>query len=135
MRSETEYRHIIRREYRPRLNELIQLVKDLMADVKGKVKKKEPLLVIDGMDRASVQATEKLFTEDGESLALVDNVTMLLTVPISLIHSVKSAVVVNTVGKMHVLENIRLQNIDKKRDKTTTNNWELMKQAVLRRME
>ncbi|MCP5102289.1 MAG: hypothetical protein GY950_02870 [bacterium] len=135
MRSETESRHIIRREYRPRLNELVQLVKDLMADVKGKVKGKEPLLVIDGMDRASVQSTEKLFTEDGESLALVDNVTMLLTVPISLIHSVKSAVVVNTVGKMHVLENIRLQNIDKKRDKTTANNWELMKQAVLRRME
>ena len=117
------------------MNELIELVKDLMADVKAKFKKKEILIIIDGLDRTSVQAAEKLFAEDGQIIALIDNVTMLLTVPISIIHSVKSPIVENAIGKMHVLKNIRLLNQDKKKDEKTEKNWKLMKDAVLRRLE
>ncbi|MCP5054463.1 MAG: hypothetical protein GY940_45265, partial [bacterium] len=135
MQGDVESRKLVRKEYRPRLNELIDLVKDLVEDLKSKMKGKEPLLVFDGLDRASVQASEKFFVEDGQSLALVDTVTMLLTVPISLIHSVKSAAVSATIGKMHVLKNIRLLNKDKKRDNATRKNWKLMKEAVLKRME
>lgn len=135
MRGEAESRKLVRKEYRPRMNELIELVKDLMADVKTKFKKKEILIIIDGLDRTSVQAAEKLFAEDGQIIALIDNVTMLLTVPISIIHSVKSPIVENAIGKMHVLKNIRLLNQDKKKDEKTEKNWELMKDAILRRLE
>lgn len=135
MRGEAESRKLVRKEYRPRMNELIELVKDLMADVKAKFKKKEILIIIDGLDRTSVQAAEKLFAEDGQIIALIDNVTMLLTVPISIIHSVKSPIVENAIGKMHVLKNIRLLNQDKKKDEKTEKNWELMKSAILRRLE
>jgi len=135
MRGEAESRKRVRKEYRPRLNELIELVKDLMTDVKSKFKRNEILVIIDGLDRTSVQAAEKLFAEDGQIFALIDNVTMLLTVPISIIHSVKSPIVENAIGKIHVLKNIRLLTLDKKRDEKTERNWELMKKAVLRRLE
>jgi hypothetical protein len=135
MKGEAESRRIVREEYRPRLKELIELVKDLTADVKSSLKEKEPLIIIDGLDRASVRATEKLFAEDGQIIAMIDNATMLLTVPISLIHSVKSPVAESSIGRMHVLKNIRLLTQDKKRDRETEKNWEIMKQAVLKRLE
>ncbi len=135
MRGEAESRKLVRQEYRPRLNELINLLKDLLTDIKSKLKGKEPLILIDGLDRVSVKAAEKLFAEDGQSIAMLDNATMLLTVPISLIHSVKSAIVETTIGKMHVLKNIRLYTQDKKKDEEAEKNWELMKQAIYRRVE
>lgn len=135
MRGEAESRKLVRQEYRPRLNELIDLLKDLLTDIKPKLKGKEPLILIDGLDRVSVKSAEKLFAEDGQSIAMLDNATMLLTVPISLIHSVKSAIVEATIGKMHVLKNIRLYTQDKKKDEEAEKNWELMKQAIYRRVE
>ncbi|NIM16658.1 MAG: hypothetical protein GTO45_32130 [Candidatus Aminicenantes bacterium] len=135
MKGEAESRRIVRDEYRPRLKELIELVKDLTADVKCNLTEKEPLLIIDGLDRVSVKPAEKLFAEDGQNFAMIDNASMLLTVPISLIHSVKSPVAESSIGKMHVLKNIRLLTQDKKRDRETEKNWEIMKQAVLKRLE
>lgn len=135
MRGEAESRKLVRQEYRPRLNELIDLVKDLLSDIMPKLKQKKPIIIIDGLDRTSVSASEKLFAEDGQSIALLDNATMLLTVPISLIHSVKSAVVESTIGKMHVLKNIRLFTQEKKKDSETEKNWDLMRKAIHQRME
>ena len=135
MRGEAVSRKLVRDEYRPRLNELIDLVKDLITDIKSKLKGKEPLIIIDGLDRTSVNAAEKLFAEDGQSISLLDNVTMLLTVPISLIHSVKSSTIEATIGKMHVLKNMRLLNKNKKRDKKAGENWEIMEKAIRQRME
>lgn len=135
MKGEAESRRIVREEYRPRLKELIELVKDLTADVKSSLKEKEPLIIIDGLDRASVRATEKLFAEDGQIIAMIDNATMLLTVPISLIHSVKSPVVESAIGKMHVLKNIRLLTQDKKEDQETRKNKQLMRNAILKRLK
>jgi hypothetical protein len=135
MKGEAESRKIVREEYRPRLKELIELVKDLTADVKSSLKEKEPLIIIDGLDRVSVKPAEKLFTEDGQNFAMIDNASMLLTVPISLIHSVKSPIAESSIGRMHVLKNIRLLTQDKKRDRETEKNWEIMKQAVLKRLE
>lgn len=135
MRGQTEARELVRKEYRPRLSELIDLIRNLLTDVKSKLKGKEPLIIIDGLDRTPVKPAEKLFAEDGQSFALIDNATMLLTVPISIIHSVKAPVVENAVGKIHVLKNIRLRTRDKKIDEESQNNRELMKQAILRRLE
>ncbi|MCX6583370.1 MAG: hypothetical protein NT166_24600 [Candidatus Aminicenantes bacterium] len=135
MRGDVDSRQIVRNEYRPRMNELTGLVKNLVMDIKSKLKGKEPLIVVDGLDRAAVNAAEKLFAEDGQNLALLDNATMLLTVPISLIHSVKASVVEATVGRMHVLKNLRLRTVDKTQDEDTERNCKLMKEAVLRRMD
>jgi len=135
MRGNAESRETVRKVYRPRLNELTSLVKNLVMDIKSKLKGKDLLIIVDGMDRAAVNAAEKLFAEDGQNLALIDNATMLLTVPISLIHSVKAAVVEATVGRMHVLKNLRLRTVDKTKDEDTERNCKLMKEAVLRRMD
>ena len=135
MRGDVESRKIVREEYRPRINELTGLVKKLVRDIESKLKRKELLIIVDGLDRASVNAAEKLFTEDGQNFALIDNVTMLLTVPISLIHSVKASVVEATVGRMHVLKNLRLRTLENAQDDDTNYNCKLMKEAVLRRMD
>jgi len=135
IKGDSESREIIRTEYRPRMNELIELVKNLLIDIKPHLKGKEPLIIVDGLDRAAVGPAEKLFAEDGQNIALIDNATMLLTVPISLIHSVKASVVVSTVGKMYVLKNLRIRTIEKEEDDETSINRESMRQAVLRRME
>jgi len=135
MQTNTESRLLIRQEYRPRLTELITLVKDLLKSIKPGLGEKEPLLVIDGLDRTSVQASRKLFVEDGPSIALLDDVTMLLTVPISLIHSVESPIVEAVIGKMYVLKNIRLCTSTGGDDKETGKNRELMKEAIRHRLE
>ncbi|HLP44470.1 MAG TPA: hypothetical protein VK469_00895 [Candidatus Kapabacteria bacterium] len=135
MRGDVDSRHTVRNEYRPRINELTGLVKNLVMDIKPKLEGKEPLIIVDGLDRAAVVAAEKLFADDAQNLALIDNVSMLLTVPISLIHSVKSAMVENTVGKMHVLKNILIRTSNKTKTDETERNREAMKNAVLRRME
>jgi hypothetical protein len=135
MKGQLESRRMVRDEYRPRLNELIDLVKLLLTDLKTKLKGKEPLIVIDGLDRTSLKAAEKLFVEDGQNVAMIDSASMLLTVPISIIHSVKSAVVKANLGKIWVLKNLRLRTRDNKKDEIAKKNWNLMKQTILRRME
>jgi hypothetical protein len=135
MRGNAESRETVRDEYRPRLNELTALLKSLVMDINSKLKGRDLLFVVDGMDRAAVRAAERLFAEDGQNFALLDNATMLLTVPISLIHSVKASVVEATVGRMHVLKNLRLRTVDKAQDEDTERNCKLMKEAVLRRMD
>lgn len=135
MRGNAESRETVRKIYRPRLNELTGLVKNLVMDITPKLKGKEMLIIIDGLDRASVKGAEKLFAEDGQNFALINNTTMLLTVPISLIHSVKASVVEATVGRMHVLKNLRLRTLENAQDDDTDSNCKLMKEAVLRRMD
>jgi hypothetical protein len=136
MRADRESRETVRTEYRPRMSELVHIVKNLLTDIKSKIKgKKELLILVDGLDRVAVKPAEKLFAEDGQHIALIDNVHMLLTVPISLIHSVKSAVVESTVGKMHVLKNLRLITSTKTTTAETEKNRATMKDVVLKRME
>lgn len=135
MRGNAESRETVRKVYRPRLNELNGLVKNLVMDINSKWKEKDLLIIVDGLDRAAVNPAEKLFAEDGQNFALIDNATMLLTVPISLIHSVKASMVEASVGRMHVLKNLRLRTINKDQDQETESNCALMKEAILRRMD
>ena len=55
MRGQAESRKLVRDEYRPRLDELIALVKTLLTDIKSKLKQKEPLIIIDGLDGSDDQ--------------------------------------------------------------------------------
>ncbi len=136
MKALAEYRKMVRKEYRPRLTELVELIKSLLVDLKAKLKTREPLVVIDGLDRiSSVKTAEKLFVEDGQNIAMLDNASMLLTVPISVIHSVKSAQVESNIGKIWVLKNLRLKDYNNQADDIAKENWRLMKQAVLKRLD
>lgn len=135
MRGQSDSRRMVREEYRPRLGELIDLVKSLLADLKSNLEGKEPFIIIDGLDRTSVGSAEKLFVDDGQNIALLDNATMLLTVPISIINSAKSPLVEANIGKIWVLKNLRLMTQNNKKDETAERNWNLMKQVILKRVE
>lgn len=135
MQGQRESRELVRTEFRPRLNELIELLNRLLAGIKSKARPANMLIIIDGLDRVPLKVAEKLFVEDGQNIALVTNASMLLTIPISIIHSVKSAPVESVIGPIRPLRNIRLLNRKGKRDKQTTKNWELMRQLVLHRLE
>jgi hypothetical protein len=132
VKSQSDSRDTIRKEYRPRLTELIDLIKQLVQSLENRLKDKKFLVVIDGPDRVPFKLAEKLFLEDGPNIALIDNATMLLTVPISVIHSVKAPLIESTIGKIVTLKNIQLWNIKKEKEE---GNWDLMKEVVKRRLD
>ena len=134
IKAEYDTRKIVRETYRPRLNELIQLLNDLCLQLTAGNETQTPLLVIDGLDRVSVEKAQKLFVTDGHNFSLIHNASMLLTIPISLIHSAYSSTIKNTIGPIVVFKNLKLRTRDGQQSEETVANRETLKEFIFRRI-
>lgn len=134
LKVQTEYRHTVRKTFRPRINNLVNILDDLLSTMLAFGDGKMPLLVLDGLDRMSVPSAQLLFAHDSQTLALIHNASILLTVPISVIHSPISAQVQIQLGDIHVFKNLRLLDRTGKEDKTSSMNRVYLRNFVLQRI-
>jgi len=104
IKGQHEFRKIIRETYRPRLTELVDLVNDLFIDISEKNRSHDILLIADGLDRAPIGPARKLYAEDGHHLSKIRNASLLLTVPIPLIHSTSAALIQGELGPITTLK-------------------------------
>ena len=136
LKTDAQFRKVIREEYRPRLNELIQLLDDLLLEVTAYYETRIPLIVIDGLDLVSEEKAQKLFTADATYIAQIKNAGMLLTLPISVIHSTAATHVAKVFGQAPIsFKNLRLTDQDGKVDPKAETNRQTMRDFVLRRMD
>lgn len=139
MKGQVESREIVRESYRPRLDELTDLLNRFVLEIRTQKEHKPVLLIIDGLDRVrSPEKAKKLFVKDIQSLISLHDLSMLLTLPVSIIHSpyaenVKGAL--GNMGTIQVLKNLRLRTKTGGGDDESRRNIAIMKQAVLNRME
>jgi len=133
IRGQHEFRKIVRETYRPRLTELVDLVNDLLIDISGK--NHDILLIVDGLDRTPLKPARKLYAEDGHHLSKIRNASLLLTVPIPLIHSTSAAMIQSEVGPITTLKNIRLQTRTRQDDEKTEAHRKILTDAVYKRIE
>jgi hypothetical protein len=134
MVGQHESRETVRRTYRPRLSELTDLINELLVHLRVEGKLNPALLVIDGLDRTPVKQAPKLFVSDGQNVSLIREASMLLTVPISIIHSTDSALLESNMGPVKTLKNIRLRSKTNQEDDLTFKNRNIMEGAVLKRL-
>ncbi|MGR3177506.1 MAG: hypothetical protein ACUZ8E_05580 [Candidatus Anammoxibacter sp.] len=132
MSAQHDSRKIVREEYRPRLTEIIDLIHDLIIHIGNDPKIKPILIIIDGLDRVPLSVAKKLFVEDGQNIAMIKHASMLITVPISIIHSIESALVAGIIGNIKPLANIHIKSKDDKPDET---NMKILNDCVLNRMD
>lgn len=132
MAGQHDSRQIVRDEFRPKLTEIITLIDDLIIDICGKMKSKPIFIIIDGLDRAPLEVATKLFLNDGQNIAMIRKASMLLTVPISIIHSMKATLIEGIIGTMRPLANIRLTT--KKGDFDEINH-NMLRDCVLNRLD
>ncbi len=132
MKAQHESRVITREKYRPRLTEIVELIQDLIVTINSSKAQSPVLIIIDGLDRVPFDVAEKLFVDDGQNIAMIKNSSMLLTVPISIIHSIKSAQIKNIIGTIRPLTNIMLKTKD---GDICNENIDRLKKCVLNRMD
>jgi len=135
VKGQAEVREILRTYYRPRIEDLIRCLNDLLLEISAKEETKSALIMIDGLDRVSVDKARKLFVADSQNLAMIQNASMLLTVPISIIHSPDSSLVEGTLGKIMVFKNLRLKTREGQQDEGAKKNCEVMRDFILKRMD
>lgn len=136
IKAEYDFRNTIRETYRPRLNELIILINDLLQVLTELFNsERTPMIIVDGLDRMSVKKARKLFVEDGQNIALIKNASMLLTIPISLIHTNDHGLIEGTIGPITVFKNLSLKTRKGQEDEETVRNKNILKDFVSRRME
>ncbi|MBL0701137.1 MAG: hypothetical protein JJV92_09675, partial [Desulfosarcina sp.] len=135
MSGQYESRKIVRDTYRPRLSELFDLINALLININTADQQKNALVIIDGLDRVPFKQAKRLFVEDGQNLAMIREASILMTVPISIIHSPDSALLENIIGPIRTLKNIRLNAKNGGQDGTTKKNREIMKRVVCSRLE
>ncbi len=135
IKTQLEYRHSVRQTFRPRLNDLIDLLDDLYSVLLNSPGSKLPLMVIDGLDRMGVPSAQQLFAHDSQILAQIRNASILLTVPISVIHSPVSAQIQLQLGDIHVFKNLRLHNRTGDVDQAANKNRQYLRNFVLLRID
>ncbi|MDM8539557.1 hypothetical protein QUF90_00580 [Desulfococcaceae bacterium HSG9] len=136
IRGQHEFRKLVRKTYRPRLTELVDFVDDLLIDIKEKNSSQEDILLIaDGLDRAPIEQARKLYAEDGHHLSKIRNASLLLTVPISLIHSTSAVVIQGELGQITTLKNVRIKTRTRQVDEKTEKNINILEEAVRKRIE
>ena len=136
IKAQSDYRETVRTTFRPELNQLVELLDDLLLTLcLNDPHKRKPLIVLDGLDRMSFESSLKLYVQDASTLALIRQASLLLTVPISIIHSPDSAMVSNHLGKIHVFKNLRLQTREGGLDDDARDNHKLLVEFVHKRLE
>jgi len=135
MFGQYESRKIVRDTYRPRLSELFDLINALLININTSAQQKDSLIIIDGLDRIPFKQAKKLFVEEGQNLAMIREASILMTVPISIIHSTASALLENIIGPIKSLKNIRLKAKDGSQDSISDKNQKIMKRVVCSRLK
>jgi DNA polymerase III delta prime subunit len=135
IRGQHEFREIVRETYRPRLTELTDLVNDLLIDISEKNRPHDILLIVDGLDRTPLKPARKLYAEDGHHLSKIRNASLLLTVPIPLIHSTSAALIQGELGPITTLKNVRIKTRTRQVDEKTKTNIAILEDAVRKRIE
>ncbi|MEW6608291.1 MAG: hypothetical protein AB1414_12755 [bacterium] len=134
VRLQSETRKQIREFYRVKVTDLRNLVNDIILNIKLSITPRDILLIIDDLDKTGPTQAEKLFFEEGNIIGDI-KCSALLTIPISMIYSPKSAVIVSKIGRQKVLRNLRLKDRDGKEDEKTAKHRETLRQLVFKRME
>ncbi|MDJ0839440.1 MAG: hypothetical protein QNK37_23170 [Acidobacteriota bacterium] len=135
LRADAQFRKVIREEYRPRLDEITRILDDILLTLTAHHDERIPLIVIDGMDQMSVEKAAKLFSSDAPYVGLIKNASMLLTVPISVIHSPVAALAQKVFGAINTFKNIRLTDQFGEIDEEALANRQILRGFVLKRMD
>lgn len=136
VKAESAYRSLIRETFQPKIAELTDLLDKLVMEIHNQDKGDRPVLfVVDGLDRMLVPVARKFFIEDGPILGNVRACSMLLTVPISIIHSPEAAEIQATLGPLQVFPNLALRERNGEPSDKTRENRERLRQIVHTRMD
>ncbi|MDJ0836464.1 MAG: hypothetical protein QNK37_08090 [Acidobacteriota bacterium] len=71
VRAQAEVRETLREYYRPRLEELVRCLDDLILEIAATDEERTALLLIDGLDRTSVEKARTLFVSNSHFLAMI----------------------------------------------------------------
>ncbi len=134
MRLQSETRKQVRESYRFKITDLRNLVNDIIFNIKPSIKPRDILLIVDDLDKVRPQQAEKLFFEEGSTIGDI-KCSALLTLPISMIYSPKSAVIVSKIGRQKVLRNLRLKDKAGKEDEKAARHRNILRQLVFNRMD
>ncbi|MFH1098023.1 MAG: P-loop NTPase fold protein [Candidatus Desantisbacteria bacterium] len=136
MQLESETRKKTREEYNPKITELQKLINDIIRTIKVSLKPPQfdILLIVDDMDKIRPEQAEKLFSEEGSVIGGIQ-CSALLTLPISMIYSPKSGIIVSKIGQQKVLRNLRLKDKHGNEDESTKEHKDILRQIVFKRME
>ena len=130
----------IRRDIEPRVGGLIDKIIELVEDVYGQLKekgmRKTPFVIIDGLDKISLDQSRRIFFENGAKLVPI-NMHMLITFPISLRYTSEYAGISGWFTDAEVLPMIKIRDWDvrlRKYNGAYDIGKNVMKEIVLKRV-
>lgn len=134
MKIEENFRTLTRTKFLPRLKDLVKALDEIlgfMSDEDGPT----PLLVIDGLDRINIESAQKLYVADGHLIGMIRNASMLLTLPIAIIHSPDSSMIRNNIGNITIFHNLALKDRDgNTEEEPARKNRAFLRKLVKKRM-
>ncbi|MBC8234593.1 hypothetical protein H8E77_34050 [bacterium] len=132
LKGEYATKEEVRREITPKLNQFINLIDEIIAEVEKKDEENRKLLVVvDDTDKPTLELAQKLFYESGQILAR-PQCRIIYTIPISLqYHENSTAMRAYFSGDIFTLPNIKIINRD---GSVHPEGFNLMKEFIQRRM-
>ncbi len=134
MLAEATTREEIRKELKPRLEELIEKINTMVYDVEGNSKLKDSgkkiLVIIDDLDKLDLKEAEELFFQNSNSLTL-PKCSIVYTIPISLVYSNKYPQTKLNFTDAYILPNIRISKSNGEKDEVERN---ILKTILEKRM-
>ncbi|MBF0464227.1 MAG: hypothetical protein HQK88_05405 [Nitrospirae bacterium] len=133
LKTGKESKETVRKHIEPRLSEMINSANDLIRILKQKLRKdnKEPLIIIEDLDKLSIGIAEDLFLNHKEILTALD-IHIIYTFPIFLYYSEKIDAIRDAFSYSEILSMIKVKN---KNGKPNETGVIVFKQLIERRVD
>lgn len=115
LKSEPATRKSFTKKVEPQISELLESLENIIKEIQ-RLSKKEVVIMIDGLDKPSVENAKQLFLWHGESLFSL-GCKVVFTAPLALLYANEFSQIRHNVSSVFVLPNIPVNTIDGKPDK------------------
>ena len=131
---EFETRDKIRKHFRPRLNELINVLNEMLREIRLGLQNRENILIlIDDTDKIPLDRSLNIFQDNGIHLEKPE-CCIVYVIDMALVCSGRFRAIVRTIGKEVTLPNLRLTDANGKSDQKAEANRVLLRKVAYQRI-